>query len=540
MSALTKRPAVLIVRDGWGANPYPEWQHANAVHLAHTPVDDELMRNYPHVQIGTSGEDVGLPDGITGNSEVGHQNIGAGRVVNQEIMRITRSIRDGSFFENRALIGAFERANRRQGVVHLMGLGSSAGVHSTLEHCYALLELAKRLDYPGDRVMIHFFSDGRDTPPTSGVSYLEDLESRLKLLGVGAVVSVVGRYYAMDRDDRWQRVERAYDLLVAGQGRPCASAREAFEHYYEHPSDPELVGDEFIEPSCVVDQEGRPVGRIRSGDSVIFFNFRGDRPRELTKAFVYDTFPCTEMDKHGEQRTIGFDRQQRLDLYFCTMTEYEDGLPVEVAFPKPPKMAGILGAHLSASKLRQFRTAETEKFPHVTFFFNDYRESPFEGEERHLVASPRDVATYDQKPEMSAYAVTEEAVRRIEQDLYDFIVINYANPDMVGHTGHLQAAIKAVAVVDECVGRITRAVLDRGGCLIITADHGNCEQMIDPATGGPHTSHTAYPVELIVVSPSFDGRRLRTGGRLSDVAPTLLDLMGLDKPKEMSGTSLFE
>ncbi len=540
MSKLSTRPITLIVRDGWGANPHAEWNQANAVHLANTPVDDRLMSEYPHVQIRTSGEDVGLPDGVTGNSEVGHQNIGAGRIVDQELMRITHAVRDGSFYRNEALCGAFERASATGGRVHIMGLCSSAGVHSVLEHCYALLELAGRLAFPGDRVFVHCFSDGRDTAPNSGAKLVAELEAKMRHFSVGRVASVVGRFYAMDRDHRWERVQSAYDLLTAGSGRRAPSAREAFARYYDQPTDAQRRGDEFIEPTAIVDDAGRPLATVAEGDSVIFFNFRGDRPRELTKAFVYDEFPFVGVDKTGAEREMGFARSAKMDLYFCTMTEYEAGLPVHVAFPKPPSIVGTLGAHLSGLGLRQFRTAETEKFPHVTFFFNDYRDEPFAGEQRFMAPSPRDVHTYDQKPEMSAREVTAELLKRIESAEYDFIVVNYANPDMVGHTGDLQAAIRAVETTDECVGRVVDAVLGAGGGLLITADHGNCEQMIDPETGGPHTSHTAYDVELIVADERFKGCSLRQGGRLADIAPTLLRMMNLDQPSDMSGKSLIE
>jgi len=535
----TTKPITLIVRDGWGANPHPEWNHANAVHQADTPVDKRLMATYPHAQIRTSGEDVGLPKGITGNSEVGHQNIGAGRIVDQELIRLTRTIREGSFFENEVLCGAFQRARNTGGRVHFMGLCSSAGVHSTLEHCYALLELARRLEFPGERVFLHCFSDGRDSAPTSGVQFMAQIEAKMRDLGVGRVASVVGRFYAMDRDHRWERVRVAYDLLTQGTGCRVSSAAEAFTRYYENPTDAERRGDEFIEAAAVVDSHGAPLAMIQDGDSVIFFNFRGDRPRELTQAFVFDEFPFVGKDKTGAERMLGFDRPAKLDLYYCTLTEYEAGLPVQIAFPKPAALANILGAYVSEAGLTQFRTAETEKFPHVTFFFNDYRDEPYEGEDRSLAPSPRNVHTYDQKPEMSARAVTAELLERIESGKYDLIVANYANPDMVGHTGNLPAAIKAVETVDECVGQVVDAVLRAGGGLIVTADHGNCEQMIDPETGGPHTSHTLYDVECIVVDDRFKGVRLRAGGRLADIAPTLLHMMGLDLPPEMTGRSLL-
>lgn len=536
MHMLARRPILLIVRDGWGHNPFPEWNHANAVHLAKTPVDARLRATYPWVQIKTSGEDVGLPAGIMGNSEVGHQNIGAGRVVDQEQMRITRTIRDGSFYENPRLVAAVEHAKRTCGCLHVMGLASDAGVHSALEHAYAIFELCKRRGLVGDRVQFHAFGDGRDSPPNSGVEFIRQIEAKMRELGVGRVATVVGRYYAMDRDNRWDRVEKAYRLLAEGVGIRVATAEQAYTRYYANATEPSRRGDEFIEPTVVGD--ARP---IRAGDSVIFFNFRGDRPREITRAFVCDEFPFEAVDKDGTTKRMGFERGPKIkNLYYCTMCDYEKGLPVEVAFARPPKMQNILGAYVASLGLRQFRCAETEKYPHVTFFFNDYRDEPFDGEDRQIVPSPRDVTTYDHKPEMSAYGVTEEMLRRIESDKYDFIILNYANGDMVGHTGSLPAAIRAVEVVDECVGRVVDAVLARGGAAIVTADHGNCEQMIDPATGGPHTAHTTYDVDLIVVDDRFRGRKLREGGRLADIAPTLLAMAGLPQPAEMTGRSLLQ
>ncbi len=534
MQTLARRPLVLIIRDGWGHNPYPEWNHANAVHLAKTPVDDRLRATYPWVQIHTSGEDVGLPAGVMGNSEVGHQNIGAGRIVDQEQMRITRTIRDGSYFRNERLHAAVDHAKQTGGRLHLLGLASDAGVHSALEHLYALLKLAAQNGLAADRVLLHAFGDGRDTPPRSGIEFIRAIEAKMKDVGVGSVATVVGRYYAMDRDNRWDRVERAYRLLTEGEGARVASAEEAFERYYSHPAEPSRSGDEFIEPTVV-----GPPRPIQAGDAVIFFNFRGDRPREITKAFVLDA-PQFEMSgRDASTKAHGFDRGPKIEnLYYCTMCDFEKGLPVHVAFPRPPKLENILGAYASSLGLRQFRCAETEKYPHVTFFFNDYRDEPFDGEDRKLIPSPRDVTTYDQKPEMSAYPVTEEMLSRIASDAYDLYILNYANGDMVGHTGNLQAAIKAVETVDACVGRVVEAALAKGGAAIVTADHGNCEQMIDPATGGPHTAHTTYDVDLFLVDEASKGCRLRSGGRLADIAPTLLSLAGLRQPAEMCGSSL--
>ncbi len=528
------RPFVLIVRDGWGANPYPEWNHANAVHLARTPVDDRLMATYPHGLIHTSGHSVGLPEGVMGNSEVGHQNIGAGRVVEQEVMRITGRIHDGSFFENSALRAAFDLARRRGGCVHLMGLCSDGRVHADLEHLYALLDLSKRVDFPGDRVHIHAFTDGRDTAPNAGVRFLEEIETQCRAFGVNPVASVIGRYYAMDRDNRWDRTRLAYDMLVHGTGDRFPSAADALRHYYAHPSQSNLSGDEFVTPSLMV-KNGRGPVTIADGDSIIFFNFRGDRPRQLTKAFTLDGFPYADADG----TTHGFERGPKLDVHFVTMTAYEHGLPVSVAFEKPPEMKNIFGAYLADKGLRQFRCAETEKYAHVTFFFNDYRDEPFSGEQRVLVPSPRDVSTYDQKPEMSAREITRAVLDRMETGSDDAMVINYANGDMVGHTGVLPAVVQAIETVDECVGQVVDVVLRKGGGLIVTADHGNAEQLIDPKTGGPHTAHTTYPVECIVVDDRLKRRALRTGGCLADLVPTALTMMGLDQPEEMTGRSLL-
>ncbi len=539
MTALQKRPLLLVVRDGWGHNPHPQWNHANAVHLARTPVDDRLRRDYPHVLIRTSGEDVGLPAGVMGNSEVGHQNIGAGRTVDQEIMRITRRIRDGSFFRNAPLTGAVNQVIRTGGRLHLMGLCSDGRVHSDLDHAFAVVELAKRRNLRPDQVCFHVFADGRDTPPESGIGFARQIEEKLADLGIGRICSVIGRYYAMDRDNRWDRVEKAYRLLTRGDGHAVRTAEEAFRRYYDHPTDASRRGDEFIEPT-VVAGEGAAPAVIGPGDAVVFFNFRGDRPRELVRAFTSTHFPFEGRDRDGTVRLLGFNRGERIaDLNFCTLCEYEVGLPVHVAFPRAEKMNNILGAYWAERGLTQFRCAETEKYPHVTFFFNDYREEPFPGEERGLTASPRDVPTYDLKPEMSAFEVTEEMLRRIESDRYDLFVLNYANGDMVGHTGVLAAAVRAVETVDEGVGRVVEAVLRKGGAAVVTADHGNCEQMIDPATGGPHTAHTTYDVPLIVVDERFRGQSLRAGGRLADIAPTLLALAGLEQPAEMTGESLL-
>jgi len=544
--ALRNTPLVLIIRDGWGENPHPAHNPFNAVRLAQTPVADALGRDWPSSLIHTSGEDVGLPPGTMGNSEVGHQNIGAGRIVDQEIMRISRTIRDGSFFENPRLNGAFDHAARTKGVVHVLGLVSDGQVHSDLEHLVALIDLAARRGHPPDRLVIHAIMDGRDTPPFGGAGYLDRVERHLADRGVGRIGTVIGRYYAMDRDHRWGRVALAYACLTdtplrhddqdtrsAGL-RTATSAAEAVQSYYDAPTEPSRRGDEFILPTRITG-DGATAGAISDGDAVIFFNYRGDRPRELTKAFVYDD------EQWADVQGGGFDRGARLrDLCFCTFSEYEQGLPVEVAFPRPPKMDDILGAVFADADLAQFRCAETEKFPHVTFFFNDYREAAFPREQRALIPSPQDVSTYDQKPEMSASGVRDAVLGRLgADDCEPLIVVNFANGDMVGHTGNLAAAIRAVEVVDDCVGQIVQATLARGGSLIITADHGNAEQMWDPVNDGPHTAHTTYDVPLFVVGEAFRGRSLRTNGRLGDIAPTLLDMAGWPQPEAMTGQSLL-
>ncbi|MDB5294082.1 MAG: pgm [Phycisphaerales bacterium] len=542
--SVAKRPAVLIVRDGWGANPDPKWDHANAVKLARHPVADRLTAEYPNVLIRTSGFDVGLPENTMGNSEVGHQNLGAGRIVDQESVRITKQVRNGEFFDNKVLREAVDHAAAGGGRVHIFGIASDAGVHGLLEHLFACLELCKRRGFSsnpadgglaGDRVFLHAFTDGRDTSPNSGLGFVRRIEAKMAEVGVGRVATVSGRYWAMDRDNRWPRVEKAYRAIAFGDGPRYPSAEAAIQHYYANPTEPNMAGDEFVTP-CIITGTDATAGHaaVRDGDSVIFYNYRGDRPRELTKAFVLDEFPS---DAAGVR--MGFDRGPKLNIYFATMTAYEAGLPVNVAYPKAPKMANILGELVSGLGMKQFRCAETEKFPHVTFFFNDYRNDPFPGEDRQIVPSPTDVSTYDQRPEMSAYGIADETVRRIDSGRYGLVVVNFANADMVGHTGVLEAAVKACEHVDACVGKILEAVTRQGGSAIVTADHGNAEQMIDPATGGPHTAHTTNPVELVVMDDRMKGKKLNQGGRLADVAPTLLHLLGLDRPAEMTGRSLI-
>jgi 2,3-bisphosphoglycerate-independent phosphoglycerate mutase len=533
-------PCVLIVRDGWGINPHGAERAADATRLARTPMNDMLERDWPHVMIRTSGEDVGLPveDGqpVMGNSEVGHQNIGAGRIVDQELMRITRAIRSGDFARNPALLAACARAKEtgeggRPRALHVMGLVGSGKVHSDFAHLEALLRLAKAQGVPADRIFVHAFTDGRDTPQTSGLPVVERLEAVLRETG-GRIATIGGRYWAMDRDFRWDRVQRAWDAILGRADVARGSgAVQVLRDYYAKPSSPNMTGDEFVPPTRLLQGAGVP----NDGDAVVFFNFRGDRPRELTMAFVLPDADWKAV-KGG-----GFARDPRpRDVLFTAMTRYEEGLPMEVAFDRPGQMPDIMGAWIAQLGLTQFRCAETEKFPHVTFFFNDYREEPFPGERRQLVPSPKDVQTYDQKPEMSAHGVRDAVLARLAApDCEPFIVVNFANPDMVGHTGNLDAVVKACETVDACVGAIVDATLARGGSLVITADHGNAEQMKDPVTGAPQTAHTNFDVELFVVGAAFRGARLREGGRLADIAPTMLAMMGLPQPPAMTGTSLL-
>lgn len=545
----TPKPVVLVVRDGWGRNPNPEQQSYNAVALANTPCSDRLLREYPWTTIHTSGEDVGLPDGTMGNSEVGHQNLGAGRIVYQESVRITKAIRDESFFAIETLSKGIARAKERDGWVHVMGLASDAGVHALLKHLFACVEACKRADH--SKVAVHLFTDGRDTGPYTGIKFIQTIQKELDAIGIGRIVSICGRYYAMDRDNRWERVQMAYDMLT---GRSAdlpvfETADEAMQNYYDNPSNDSQNGDEFVTPRYV-GSDWKDT-RISDNDTAIFYNYRGDRPREILRSFVMDDFygAVKASPDSGEK---GFDRGPKRDVYWLSMTAYETELNamLNVIFPKPAKMKNIGGEFLASNGLTQFRTAETEKFPHVTFFFNDYRDEPFEGEHREMPQSPQ-VATYDLKPEMSAHEVRDVVLERVKaDDCEDFILVNFANGDMVGHTGKLDAAIKACETVDACVEALVQAVTERGGKLIVTADHGNSEQMYEPKNESAHTAHTTYDVDCIIVdddrkqlsSGSTDSASsaLRTGGRLADVFPTIIDLLGLEKPEEMTGVSLLE
>jgi 2,3-bisphosphoglycerate-independent phosphoglycerate mutase len=507
---------MLLIMDGWGVSPEGQTQY-DATAIASTPAIDRLKARYPHTVLAASGEDVGLPEGQMGNSEVGHLNIGAGRIVYQELTRINRAIRDGSFFDNPALNAACRKAKSEGRPLHLIGLVSDGGVHSEMTHIYALLELAKKYGLP--EVYIHALLDGRDTPPKSGLGYIRDLEEKIKEIGAGRIASVAGRYYTMDRDKRWDRVQKGYDALASGGGKKALSAEQAVEEAYENGET-----DEFVTPTSLCGSGGEPLAVLRDGDPLIMFNFRTDRLRELCHVFTDGVFPH-------------FERREGCLPWIVTMTLYEAGLPVEVAFP-PDHPGNTLGRIMAEHGRKQLRIAETEKYAHVTFFFNGGMENPEGGEDRILIPSPK-VATYDLQPEMSAPEVGAAVIENIRSGRYDLIVLNYANPDMVGHTGVMGAAVKACETVDAWVGKNIDAVLGAGGAAILTADHGNAECMWDPQTEEPFTAHTCNPVPCVLIGSGLEGRRLRAGGRLSDLAPSILELLGLPKPAEMTGASLI-
>ena len=508
-----KKPTVLLILDGYGERKEKE---GNAIALAKTPVMDRLKKEFPYVEGQASGLFVGLPDGQMGNSEVGHMNMGAGRIVYQELTRITKSIQDGDFFENKALKAAVEHCKKEDSALHFMGLVSSGGVHSHIEHIYGLLELAKRAGLK--KVYLHAFLDGRDTPPDSGKSFLLAVEKKMQELGVGEIATISGRYYAMDRDKNYDRVEKAYRAMVDGTGEKASSVEEAIDASYA-----KKVYDEFVLP-MVIEKDGA-VHTVSDGDAMIFFNFRPDRAREICHAFCDDDFSF-------------FERGARKNIFFVCFTDYDPTIPNKhVAFEKE-EIHNTLGEVVSNLGKNQLRIAETEKYAHVTFFFNGGKEEPYENEDRILVPSPKEVPTYDLKPEMSCYTVTEKLTEAIRSGKYDLVVANFANPDMVGHTGVLPAAIKAIEVVDECMGKVVDAVESMHGNLFILADHGNADIMIDEKTGEPYTAHTTNPVPFILVSE--EKHKLREGGCLADVAPTLLELMGIPQPKEMTGKSLLE
>lgn len=509
-----KKPIVLTIMDGFGINPETK---GNAIYAAKTPRLDKIFAECPNTQIGASGMDVGLPDGQMGNSEVGHTNIGAGRIVYQELTRITKSIADGDFFNNEAFLKAIDNCKKNDSALHLMGLLSDGGVHSHIEHLYGLVELAKRNGVT--KVYIHALLDGRDVPPSSAADYIDGLNARLKEIGVGKLATVMGRFYGMDRDNRWNRVEKAYAALVYGEGVMTDDAAAAVrKSYTEKDEEGKFITDEFVLPTVVSGTE-----RIKSGDSVIFFNFRPDRAREITRTFVDDDF-------NGFERRGG-----RQKVFYVCMTQYDASMPnVEVAF-KPQTLVNTLGEYLANKGLTQLRIAETEKYAHVTFFFNGGREVMFNGEDRILVNSPK-VATYDLQPEMSANEVCDKVCDAIESGKYDVVILNFANCDMVGHTGIFDAAVKAVETVDNCVGRVADSTLKMGGVMLLTADHGNADRMED-TDGSPFTAHTTNPVPFAVIGKQCS---LRKGGRLCDISPTIIKLLGIEQPAEMDGKSLIE
>lgn len=509
-----KKPIVLTIMDGFGFNPDTK---GNAIKTAKTPRLDSIFANCPTTQIGASGLDVGLPDGQMGNSEVGHTNIGAGRIVYQELTRITKSISDGDFFTNQAFLDAVDNCKKNNSALHLMGLLSDGGVHSHIEHLYALVKLAK--DNNLDRVYIHALLDGRDVPPASAADYIDALNSRLDEIGCGRLATVMGRFYGMDRDNRWERVSKAYDALVLGKGVQTDDAAKAVRTSYTvKDEEGKFITDEFVLPTVISGTE-----RIKSGDSVIFFNFRPDRAREITRTFVDDEF-------------TGFERKDgRQKVFYVCMTQYDASMPnVSVAF-KPESLENTLGEFLAKSNMTQLRIAETEKYAHVTFFFNGGREVMFDGEDRILVNSPK-VATYDLKPEMSAFEVCDKVCEAIESGKYDVVILNFANCDMVGHTGIFEAAVKAVETVDTCVGRVQDSTIKMGGVMLLTADHGNADKMLDD-DGTPFTAHTTNPVPFAVIGKDC---KLREGGRLCDISPTIIKLLGLEQPTEMTGESIIK
>ncbi len=527
---MSKKPVVLMVLDGFGLSDH---QEANAVYMAKTPVMDKLMSECPFQKGLASGLSVGLPDGQMGNSEVGHMNIGSGRIIYQDLTLITKYIEDGVFFKNEELLAAIENCKKNNSDLHVWGLLSDGGVHSHNTHLYAILELCKKENF--DRLFLHPFFDGRDTPPASGKGYLEELVAKTKEIGVGKVATLCGRYYAMDRDNNWDRVQKAYDALVLGEGNKGTDPVEAMQASYDAD-----VTDEFVIPTVITDENGKPLATVKPNDSVIFFNFRPDRAREITKAFCYSDEdikalggdPSNSKSIASLKRAKGF-----MPLTYVCFKDYDESVPNKRVAFKKEEITNTFGEYLAKNGLKQLRLAETEKYAHVTFFFNGGLEEPNEGEDRILVNSPA-VATYDLQPEMSAPEVSEKLNAAIKSGKYDVIVINFANPDMVGHTGVLEAAIKAVEKVDECVGTAVEAVKSVDGVLFICADHGNAEQMINYETRAPHTAHTTNPVPFILFN--YDSNyTLREGGRLCDIAPTLLEIMGLPQPAEMTGKSLL-
>jgi 2,3-bisphosphoglycerate-independent phosphoglycerate mutase len=527
---VSKRPLVLTILDGWGYRPETA---NNAVALARKPTYDTLMKEYPNTLIQASEHFVGLPDGQMGNSEVGHLNIGAGRIIQMDITRIDFMVADDTLKKNPAIVASFEHARQKGRALHLIGLVSDGGVHSQDTHLFALLRAAR--EFGLERVFVHAFLDGRDTPPTSGAGYVAALEQKMREYGVGKVATVGGRYYAMDRDKRWEREKKAFDTIVKGEGGTATSAVDAIKASYNND-----VTDEFVLPVVIVDEKKQPLGLIRSEDAVLNFNFRADRARQITRVLCRESGLDAEGGRDLDQwealdQTIPRNEIPK-NLHYTCMTQYDEKFELPIISP-PQRHEHLLGNQLADAGLRNLRTAETEKYPHVTFFFNGGTEKPFAGEERIMTPSPK-VATYDLKPEMSSVAVGDSIVKAIEDTAFDVVVSNFANPDMVGHTGVLPAAIAAVEAVDLQLTRIYKAVRERNAIWIVTADHGNCETMVDPVTGAPHTAHTTNPVPLIYIAEEAKHFRLRNDGSLRDIAPTMLSLLKMGLPKEMSGGDL--
>lgn len=506
------KPVALIIMDGFG---YREETYGNAIRQANTPNFNKYWSSYPHTLLGASGLAVGLPEGQMGNSEVGHLNLGAGRVVYQDLTRVTKEIKEGAFFENETLLKAVHHARDNHTALHLYGLLSDGGVHSHIKHLFALLQLAKQENV--DRVYIHAFLDGRDVAPDSAVGYIKELQEKINEYGIGRIATVQGRYYAMDRDKRWERTEKSYRAMVYGEGPKFTDPIEAVRESYER-----SVYDEFVMPTVITEDNGEPVATVKDNDSVIFFNFRPDRAIQLSQVFTNEDFR-------------GFDRGEKCpqNIFFVCMTKFSESVQGYVAY-KPTNLDNTLGEVLAQNNLRQLRIAETEKYPHVTFFFSGGREAEFEGETRILINSPK-VATYDLQPEMSIYEVTDSLLKEIEQETQDVIILNFANCDMVGHSGMMEPTIKAVEAVDECMGRVVEAITAKGGVALVTADHGNADLMLD-SEGNPITSHSTYPVPFILTK---QGAVLREGGILADISPTILKLLGIEQPKEMTGTPLY-
>ncbi|MBN1467534.1 MAG: 2,3-bisphosphoglycerate-independent phosphoglycerate mutase [Fusobacteriaceae bacterium] len=513
---MAKKPVMLMVLDGWGIND--NLNEVNAIREVHPKNFERLSNEYSNTRINAAGEYVGLPDGQMGNSEVGHLNLGAGRVIYQPLVKISKEIRTGEILENPVLKETMEKAKENGKAVHFTGLLSDGGVHSHIDHLIGLVDMAKKIGVP--KVFIHAITDGRDTAPKSALGFLEKLENALTEIGLGKVATVSGRYTAMDRDSNWDRTEKAFRAIAFGEGDKQLSAKKAIEISYE-----EDVVDEFIKPTVISDAAGNAIGKINEGDAFIFFNFRPDRARQLARVFLDPEFD-------------GFARGQYPKVDFVCMRQYDSKLKAKIAYVDDD-VNKTFGEVVSKAGLTQLRTAETEKYAHVTFFFNGGVEAQFEGEDRILVPSPK-VATYDLQPEMSAYELTDKVLEALSKDLYDVVIMNYANPDMVGHTGVVEAAKKAVAVVDECLGKIADKILEKNGSLLVTADHGNVDLMVDPVTGVPFTQHTTNQVPLLLVSNEYKGVELKENGKLADLAPTMLDILGIEKPVEMDGESLIK